>query len=93
MNSQSWALVLFLIVLSVALLPFFEVEANRQGGVFYGDRIFGAFSSALRTSAWMPALIAFGFATGFVHYLLDRGIYRMSDPDVRTAARGLLTPR
>ena len=40
----------------------------------------------------MPALVAFGFATGFIHYLLDRGIYRMSDPQVRAAARGLLTP-
>ena len=92
LNSRSWALVLFAIVLSVLLLPLFEVEANRQGGTYYGDRIFGAFSAALRTSAWMPALVAFGFATGFVHYLLDRGVYRMSDPQVRGAARGLLTP-
>ena len=93
LNSNAWALTVFLIVLSVALLPFFEVEANRQYGVYYGDRIFGAFSSALRTSAWMPALVALGFATGFTHYLLDRGIYRMSDPEVRGAARGLLAPR
>jgi hypothetical protein len=90
LNSHGWALVLFLIVVSIMLLPLFEVEANRQGGTFYGDRIFGALSSALRTSAWMPALVAFGFATGFIHYLLDREIYRMSDPQVRGAARGLL---
>ena len=93
MNSNAWALTLFLIVVSVMLLPFFEVEANRQYGTYYGDRIFGALATALRTSAWMPALVALGFATGFTHYLLDRGIYRMSDPQVRGAARGLLTPR
>jgi hypothetical protein len=38
-------------------------------------------------------MIAVAFATGFVHYLLDRNVYRMSDPRVRAAARGLLSPR
>ncbi len=71
-------------------MPVFEVEANRQDGTYYGDRIFGAFAAGLRTSSWVPALIAVGFATGFVHYLLDRNVYRMSDPRVRSAARGLL---
>ena len=57
------------------LLPFFEVEANLQGGTYYGDRIFGAVAEGLRTSSWVPALVALGFATGFVHYLLDRSVY------------------
>jgi hypothetical protein len=82
--------VLFLMLLSTALLPFFEVEANREGGTYYGDRIFGAIATQLRTSNWVPALVALGFATGFIHYLLDRSIYRMSDPQVRAAARGLI---
>jgi hypothetical protein len=93
LNIRPWAVVLFLAVLSVLLLPFFEVEANRQDGTYYGDRIFGALATSLRTSSWVPALIAFGFATGFIHYLLDRGVYRMSDPQVRAAARGLLERR
>jgi TonB family protein len=38
----------------------------------------------------VPALVALGFATGFIHYLLDRSIYRMSDPRVRAAASGLI---
>jgi hypothetical protein len=89
---RPWAVVLLLTVLSVVLMPFFEVEAVREGGTYYGDRIFGAFAAALRESSWVPALVALGFATGFSHYLLDRGVYRMSDPQVRAAARGLLTP-
>jgi hypothetical protein len=89
-NARPWAILLVLAILSVLLLPFFEVEANRDGGTYYGDWIFGAFAAGLRTSAWVPALIALGFATGFVHYLLDRSVYRMSDPGVRAAARGLL---
>jgi hypothetical protein len=77
-------------VLSVLLLPLFEVEANRQAGTYYGERIFGAIATGLRTSSWVPMLVALGFATGFIHYLLDRSVYRMSDPQVRAAARGLL---
>ena len=89
MNVRPWAVVLLLVLSSIVLLPLFEVEANRQGGTYYGDRIFGAFATGLRTSSWVPALVALGFATGFVHYLLDRSVYRLSDPRVREAARGL----
>jgi hypothetical protein len=92
LNARPWALVLVLVVSSILLLPFFEVEANWHGGTYYGDRIFGAIAEGLRTSSWVPALIAVGFATGFVHYLLDRNVYRMSDPRVRSAARGLVHP-
>ena len=93
LNIRPWAVVLFLAVLSVLLLPFFEVEANRQNGTYYGDRIFGVLAAGLRTSSWVPMLVAFGFASGFIHYLLDRSVYRMSDPHVRLAARGLLERR
>jgi hypothetical protein len=90
LNIRPWAVVLFFMALSVVLLPLFEVEANREIGTYYGDRIFGAFATQLRTSSWVPALVALGFATGFIHYLLDRSVYRMSDPQVRAAASGLL---
>ncbi|MFI5073225.1 MAG: hypothetical protein ACHP8A_20340, partial [Terriglobales bacterium] len=76
LNARPWAIVLLLVVSSVLLLPFFEVEANLEGGTYYGDRIFGAVAAGLRTSSWVPALVAAGFATGFVHYLLDRSVYR-----------------
>jgi TonB family protein len=81
---------LFLMLLSVVLLPLFEVEANQETGTYYGDRIFGAIATQLRTSSWVPVLVALGFATGFIHYLLDRSVYRMSDPQVRAAASGLI---
>ena len=90
LNVRPWAVMLFLMLLSVVLLPLFEVEANRETGTYYGDRIFGAIAVQLRTSTWVPALVALGFATGFIHYLLDRSVYRMSDPQVRAAASGLL---
>src|SRR5215831_14662657 len=93
LNARPWAVVLFLMALSLILLPIFEVEANRETGTYYGDRIFGAFATQLRTSTWVPALLALGFATGFIHYLLDRSVYRMSDPQVRAAASGLVGRR
>ncbi len=92
LNARSWAVLLLLMVSSVLLMPLFEVEGNRQGGTYYGDRIFGAVATGLRTSSWVPALLALGFSTGFIHYLLDRSVYRLSDPQVRSAARGLLAP-
>ena len=44
----------------------------------------------IEPSSWVPMLLALGFATGFIHYLLDRSVYRISDPQVRAAARGLI---
>ena len=90
LNMRPWAILLFLTALSILLLPLFEVEANRETGTYYGDRIFGAIATQLRTSSWVPALLALGFASGFVHYLLDRSVFRMSEPQVRVAAAGLL---
>jgi len=92
LNTRPWAIVFLLMVSSVLLLPLFEIEANRDGGTYYGDRIFGAVATGLRTSSWVPALVALGFSTAFIHYLLDRGVYRLSNPQVRSAARGLLAP-
>jgi hypothetical protein len=92
LNTRPWAILLLAVTTSILLLPLFEVEGNRLdgGSPHYGDRIFGAIATELRTSSWVPALLALGFATGFVHYLLDRSVYRLSDPEVRVAARGLL---
>jgi len=59
----------------------------------YADRIFGDAALWLRSSLFVPALLALGFASGFIHYLLDRAAFRFSSPDVRQAARGLLQPR
>jgi hypothetical protein len=89
-NRRPWVLLLVLGVLSVLLLPVMEVEAIASDGTYYGDRIFGTLAVELRESKWVPALLAFGFTTGFLHYWLDRAVFRLSRPAVRIAARGLL---
>lgn len=89
-NRRPWALLAVLVLLSVLLLPVLEVESVRVEGVYYGERVFGQLAVALRESTWVPALVALGFATGFLHYWLDRAVFRFSRPEVRVAARGLL---
>jgi hypothetical protein len=88
-NRRGWAVLLVLAVVSVLLLPVMEVEAVTDEYA-YADRIFGEAARWLRSSPFVPALLAVGFASGFVHYLLDRAAFRFSSPEVRQAARGLL---
>src|SRR5262245_198048 len=88
-NRRGWAVLLVLAVISTLLLPVMEVEAVSDEYA-YADRIFGAAAWWLRSSPFVPALLALGFAAGFIHYLLDRAAFRFSSPDVRQAARGLL---
>jgi hypothetical protein len=88
-NRRGWAVLLVLAVVSTLLLPVMEVQAVSDEYA-YADRIFGAAARWLRSSPLVPALLALGFATGFIHYLLDRAAFRFSSPEVRLAARGLL---
>jgi hypothetical protein len=88
-NRRGWAVLLMLAVISTLLLPAMEVEAVTDDYT-YADRIFGDAAQWLRASPFVPTLVALGFATGFIHYLLDRAAFRFSSPDVRHAARGLL---
>jgi len=91
-HRRGWAVLVVLAVISTLLLPLLEVEAVTDDYV-YADRIFGEAAWWLRSSPFVPALLALGFATGFIHYLLDRAAFRFSSPDVRKAAAGLLEPR
>jgi hypothetical protein len=88
-NRRGWAVLLTLAVMSTLLLPVLEVEAVTDEYA-YADRIFGEAALWLRSSPFVPVLLALGFATGFIHYVLDRAAFRFSSPDVRQAARGLL---
>jgi len=91
-NRRPWALLLVLAAVSVLLLPILEVEGVEDDGELYASRIFGGFATALRHSTWVPALLAFGLTTAFLHYWLDRSVYRFSSPETREAAKGLLAP-
>ena len=89
-NRRRWAVLLVLAAASALLLPVMEVEAVSDDYV-YADRLVGDAAWWLRSSPFVPVLLALGFATGFIHYLLDRAAFRFSSPEVRKAARGLLS--
>ena len=88
-NRRGWAVLLALAIVSTLLLPVLEVEAVTDEYA-YADRIFGEAALWFRSGSFVPALLALGFATSFIHYVLDRAAFRFSSPDVRQAARGLL---
>jgi hypothetical protein len=89
-NRRPWALLLVLVATSVLLLPVLEVEGADDDGALYAPRLFGDLAASLRTSSWAPALLALGLSTAFLHYWLDRAVYRFSNPLARGAARGRL---
>jgi hypothetical protein len=91
-NQRGWAVILVLAVLSALLLPIMEVQAVSDEYA-YADRLYGEAARWLRSSPFVPALLALGFASGFIHYVLDRAAFRFSSPEVRHAARGLLRAR
>jgi hypothetical protein len=90
LNRHPAAVLMLFVLISAALMPVMEVEAIGAGEPSYGARLFPALAEWLAQTELFPFLLALGFTTGFVHYLLDRAIYRLSDPTVRRAAQGLV---
>jgi len=91
-NRRALAVVLLLAAVSVVLSPWMEVEALADGDEAYGLRVFPFLADVLADARLVPFLVAIGFVTAFVHYALDRAVYRLSDPAVREAAGGLFDP-
>ena len=44
----------------------------------------------LENSAWGTILVGVGIASGFLHYFMDRAVYRLSDAETRMSANNLL---
>lgn len=88
---RPWAVIAVLALASFLLMPVMEVEALDDPETGYGFRLFPFLLPPLTTEGILPALLALGLTTGFVHYALDRAVWRFSDPDVREAARGVLS--
>lgn len=85
---------LVLALLSAITMPFYEVEASsgpadRPAFELLDQLLSGALTAPLS----VQLLTALGLATAFLHYLLDRAVWRFSDPYVRAAAAPLLRRR
>ena len=88
-SKYQWIVLLFLCSISVILTPFFEIEAV-SSGARYSEVIFPYFMFWLENSSWVTILIGVGLASGFLHYFMDRAVYRLSDAETRISANDLL---
>ena len=86
---NQWIVLLFLCSISVILTPFFEIEAV-SSGARYSELIFTSFMYWLENSSWVTILVGVGLARGFLHYFMDRAVYRLSDAETRISAKNLL---
>lgn len=81
--------VLFIALVSVIAQPFLEIEAG-PAAEHYGDRLSPWLAGVLHSQPWLQICIALGLASAFVHYVMDRAIFRFSDADTRAASLPLL---
>mgnify|MGYP001170490930 CR=1 FL=1 len=88
-SQNQWIILLFLCSISVILTPFFEIEAV-SSGERYSELILPSLIFWLENSSWVNILVGVGIASGFVHYFLDRAVYRFSDSKTRMTAKNLL---
>ena len=86
---NQWIVLLFLCSISVILTPFFEIEAV-SSGARYSEVIFPSFMYWLEKSSWVTIIVGVGLASGFLHYFMDRVVYRLSDTETRMSAKNLL---
>ena len=86
---HQWIVLLFLCSISLILTPFFEIEAV-SSGARYSELLFPSFVYWLEHSSWTTILVGFGLASGFLHYFMDRAVYRLSDAETRMSAKNLL---
>ena len=86
---NQWIVLLFLCSISVILTPFFEIEAV-SSGARYSELLFPSFMYWLENSSWATILVGVGLASGFLHYFMDRAVYRLSDAETRMSAKNLL---
>ena len=86
---KPWLVLLFLCAFSVIMTPIFEIEAVSVGGR-YSEQFFPAFMGWLQNSEWYTFLVGIGLASGFLHYWMDRSVYRFSDLETRKSAQQLL---
>lgn len=88
-NQNFWRVILVFSVLSILLTPIMEVELS-SGNNRYGIILFPIFKELGEMGFLTICLIGIGFSTGFIHYLMDRSIFRLSNPTTRKYTKPLL---
>lgn len=88
----SWLKILGWGVGGVVLVPFLELD-HVAAGEELGAVVFAEWERWLQHPTFVLVCLGLAFSSGFVHYLLDRAVFRFSDPQVRQRAMPLLRPQ
>jgi len=87
--SKKFLLPILIFIFSILMTPFFEIEAVSIDGS-YSEKIFPSLMNWLRESDWVLFFGALGISTGFLHYWMDRSVYRFSDKETSMVTKKLL---
>ena len=75
--------------LTVILTPFFEIEAISVNGS-YAEKVYPRLMEWLSRSDWTLFFVVLGITTGFLHYWMERAVFRISDKNTRKVVFPLL---
>ncbi len=88
-NKGFWPTVFVLCLASVVLTPLFQfaVHPEKLGGE---ARLFSFLSPLLVNTLFSNLFIAMNFSSVYVHFIMDRAVFRFSDPAIRKVSVPLL---
>ena len=90
LNIRSRVGVLILLCLvSLLMTPMMEIEAL-SADTAYSAQWWPGWWEWIQRQSWLPLVMVIGFSSGFIHYLMDRAVYRFSDPQTRSVLTKLL---
>ena len=78
--SKSHLVLLSLCLFSILMTPFFEIEAVSRN-ISYTEKLLPELMEWMEKSDWLIFLMALGIASGYLHYWMDRAVYRLSDKE------------
>jgi hypothetical protein len=67
----------------------FDPASAERNYIYWGAQYLDVFAFLGRNTV-VSLFIATGFAFGYIHYLMDRAVYRFSDPDTRRMSAPLI---
>jgi hypothetical protein len=80
---------ILLCLVSLLMTPMMEIEALSADSA-YSTQWWPEWWEWIQRQSWLPLVMVIGFSTGFIHYLMDRAVYRFSDPQTRSVLTKLL---
>jgi hypothetical protein len=91
-NRGFWPTVFILGLASVILTPLFQLAVHPER-LAEGANFLMFLSAAVTDSFFARFFIALNFATVYIHFIMDRAIFRFSDPAIRKVSVPLLFPQ